>query len=304
MRMPWTFGPEAEWIARRLINLRYRLLPEFYTAARENYDTGEPILRRLDLDYPQYPEASQENQYLIGHSLLVAPVTQGGLAAVPSTWLTTTNGQPGLNASYFSNTNLSGTPAFTEVDSNINFNWNSGSPGGSVPSDNWSAQWTGNITVPASIGDITLAALSDDGVQVWVDNQLCIGNWGPNNSVTTESTATLKAGQTHQLRVQYVQYGGNDLITLEWRAASSTQSMWIPPGNWINAWTGALLTGPATIIGNTPLEQIPLCIRSGSIFALAPQMEYTGQLPWDPVTLDAYPSTTELDRPRCMKMTR
>ncbi len=67
-RMPWTFGPEAEWTARRFVNLRYRLLPVFYAAARNNYDTGEPILRRLDLDYPQYREASRENQYLIGHS--------------------------------------------------------------------------------------------------------------------------------------------------------------------------------------------------------------------------------------------
>jgi len=295
MRMPWTFGPEAEWMARRLLNMRYRLLPEFYAAARLNYDTGEPILRRLDLDYPQYSQAKQESEYLIGHSLLVAPVTQGGLATVPSTWLTTTNGLAGLNAFYFSNTNLSGTPTFTEVDPNINFNWNSSSPGGSVPSSNFSVRWIGNITVPASVGDVTLAALSDDGVRVWVDNQLCIGNWGPNNAVTTESTTTLKAGQTHQLRVEYLQLGGNDLITLEWRATSSMQSMWIPPGNWINAWTGASLTGPATIICNTPLEQIPLYIRSGSIFALAPQMQYTGQLPWDPVTLDAYPVTTETD---------
>jgi hypothetical protein len=295
MRMPWTFGPEAEWTARRFINMRYRLLPVFYAAARQNYDTGEPIVRRLDLDYPQYTAANQESQYAIGHSILVAPVTQGEMAAVPSTWLTTTNGQAGLNAFYFSNTNLSGTPALTEVDASINFNWNSGSPGEPVPSSNFSVRWTGNITVPVSVGDVTLATLSDDGARVWVDNQLCIGNWGPNDSVTTEAMMTLKAGQTHQLRVEYLQLSGNDLVTLQWRAASSTQSIWIPPGNWINAWTGALLKGPATIIGSTPLEQIPLYIRSGSIFALAPQMQYTGQLPWDPITLDAYPSTTEVD---------
>lgn len=295
-RMPWTFGPEAEWTTRRFLNLRYRLLPVLYAAAHDNYVTGEPMVRRLDLDYPQYPEAGQENQYLIGHSLLVAPVTQESLVPVPTAWLSTTNGQAGLDAEYFANTNLAGPPALTEVDPNIDFNWNSGSPGGTVPADNWSAQWTGNITIPAAVGNITLAALSDDGVQVWVDGQLCIGNWGPNNAVTTEATAVLTAGQTHQLKVQYVQFGGNDLITLEWRGGSSAQSVWIPPGNWINAWTGALLHGPATIIGSTPLEETPLYIRSGSIFALAPQMAYTGQLPWDPITLDVYPSTTECDR--------
>jgi hypothetical protein len=294
-RMPWTFGPDAEWTARRFLNLRYRLLPVWYAAARNNYDTGEPLLRRLDLDYPQYPDAARESQYLIGHSLLVSPVTQQSLVPVPAAWLTTTNGQPGLDAFYYSNTNLAGAPALTRIDPEINFNWNSGSPGGTVPAGSFSAQWVGNITVPAAVGDVTLAALADDGVQVWVDGQLCLGNWGPNSSVTTEATTVLAAGQTHQLRVQYLQLGGNDLVTLEWRAAKSVQCVWIPPGRWIDAWTGNVLRGPTTIIGAAPLEETPLYIRSGSIFPLAPEMQYTGQLPWDPVTLDAYPSTTEND---------
>ena len=297
-RMPWTFGPEAEWLARRYINLRYRLLPEFYAAAKNNYDTGEPILRRLDLDYPQYPEARRETQYLLGHSLLVAPVTQGSVAVVPSAWLTTTNGQAGLNATYFSNTNLADVPALTRVDANIDFNWGTGSPGGSVGSDNFSTRWVGNITVPAAIGDVILAATSDDGVRVWLDNQLCIDNWRPNDSATKQSSLPITAGQPHQLRVEYLELGGNAIVGLKWRTANVSQavSVWIPPGNWINAWTGALLKGPATITENAPLDRIPLYIRSGSIFALAPQMAYTGQSPWSPVTLDAYPSTTETDQ--------
>ncbi len=226
---------------------------------------------------------------------MVAPITQESLAPVPSAWLTTANGQHGLDAEYFANTSLAGSPAFTKVDPNINFNWHSGSPGGSMPANSWSAQWSGNITVPAAVGDVTLAARSDDGVKVWVDGQLCIGNWGANDSATTESATMLKAGQTHQLKVQYLQLGANDLISLEWRGAGASQSQWIPPGKWINAWTGDVLSGSTTIIGNTPLDETPLYIRSGSIFALAPQMQYTGQLPWDPITLDAYPSATESD---------
>jgi alpha-glucosidase (family GH31 glycosyl hydrolase) len=295
-RMPWTFGPEAEWTARRFLNLRYRLLPVFYAAARENYDTGEPILRRLDLDYPRYPEASQEDQYLIGHSLLVAPVTGDNLTTVSPAWLTTTNGQPGLDAEYFSNTNLTGAPAFTRVDASLDFNWHSGSPGGSVPATDFSARWSGNISIPASAGDVSLAALSDDGVRVWVDDQLCVDNWGPNDSVTTESTNLLKAGQTYRLRVEYLQLGGNDLVALKWKDANPTRMVWIPPGTWINAWNGAAVKGPMTVADAASLDQIPLYIRSGSIFALAPQMQYTGQLPWDPITLDVYPSTTETDR--------
>jgi hypothetical protein len=98
------------------------------------------------------------------------------------------------------------------------------------------------------------------------------------------------------LQVEYLELTANAIISLKWRGASAQQSVWIPPGNWISAWTGALLKGPTTILDNAPLEHIPLYVRSGSIFALAPQMQYTGQLPWDPITLDVYPSTTEVDQ--------
>ncbi|HEY9510846.1 MAG TPA: TIM-barrel domain-containing protein [Verrucomicrobiae bacterium] len=295
-RMPWTFGAEAERTARRFINLRYRLLPLFYAAARENYDSGEPILRRLDLDYPQFPEAKQEDQYLLGHSLLVAPMIADGLAIVPANWLTTTNGQAGLNAAYFSNPDLQGAPNFTRVDDKINFNWHSGSPGGSMPANNWSARWTGNITVPADAGDVTLATVSDDGIRVWVDDELCIDNWKPNDSATTESSIVLKSGKTYSLRIEYLQLGGNDIVALKWRGQDASRSVWIPPGSWINAWTGAELKGPKTISETVPLDRIPLYIRSGSIFALAPEMQFTSERPWSPITLDVYASTAETNR--------
>lgn len=292
-RMPWTFGSQAEWVARRYLNMRYRLLPEFYAAAHNNYETGEPILRRLDLDYPQYAEASQNNQYLITHSLLVAPITSGGLSTVPAAWLTKTNGQAGLHADYFNNETLAGSPVLSRTDANVDFNWGTGTPGGTVTADHFSTRWTGNITVPATIGDITLAATSDDGVRIWVDNQLCVENWGPNDSIATESTVTLKAGQSHQLRVEFLEISGNAIMSLKWRPQSASQSVWIPPGNWINAWNGSVLTGPTTDICKAALDQIPLYIRSGSIFALAPEMQHTDERPWDLVTLDTYPSTTE-----------
>lgn len=293
-RMPWTFGAQAEWLARRYLNMRYRLLPVFYAAAHENYETGEPILRRLDLDYPRYPEASQNSQYLITHSLLVAPVVAGGLATVPAAWLSQTNGQPGLQADYFSNETLTGAPTLSRIDNNIDFNWGTSAPGGSMPADHFSVRWTGNINIPAAVGDIALAATSDDGVRVWVDNQLCIDNWGPNDSVPTESVVALKAGQPHQLRVEFLELSGNAIMSLKWRPMTSAQTVWIPPGNWINAWNGAVLTGPTTDIYPAPLDQIPLYIRSGSIFALAPEMQHTEERPWDVVTLDTYPSPAEL----------
>ena len=115
------------------MNLRYRLLPVFYAAAHENYETGEPLLRRLDLDYPQFPEAGQNDEYLLGKDILVAPVLQGSLQIVPGEWLKTPDGQPGLKAEFFTNVDLSGPPALTRTDANVDFDWGTNSPAPDLP---------------------------------------------------------------------------------------------------------------------------------------------------------------------------
>jgi hypothetical protein len=74
---------------------------------------------------------------------------------------------------------------------------------------------------------------------------------------------------------------------------STARAVWIPPGDWINAWNGKPLAGPITVTNQTALDQIPLFIRSGTILPLAPEMQFTGQLPWDPITLDIYPHAGE-----------
>lgn len=295
MRMPWTFGPEAEEVARRFINMRYRLLPVFYAAARENYETGEPLLRRLDLEYPQFPEAANDGEYLLGKNFLVAPVTQGPLQAVPAEWLSTTQGTPGLQAEFFNNQNLEGTPVLTRTDSTVNFDWGKQSPGPGVSQTYFSARWTGTIQVPAEAGDVILATTEDDGARVWIDGKLVIDAWGPHDSATTEASAVLTAGQPHQLKIEFLQLEYSAVLELRWRPAAKSnltpKTLWIPPGAWINAWNGQTVTGPARTTYETRLDQIPLFIRSGSVLPLAPEMEFTGQKPWDPITLDIYPSS-------------
>jgi alpha-glucosidase (family GH31 glycosyl hydrolase) len=291
-RMPWVFGPEAENVAQRFVTMRYRLLPVFYGAAHENYETGEPLLRRLDLDYPQFPEASNNDEYLLGKTLLVAPVLQGSLQVIPGDWLKTPDGQPGLKADYFTNEDLSSTPAFTRTDTNIDFNWNMDSPASDFPRTHFSARWTGMIEVPTAVSDVKLATLEDDGARVWIDGQPVIDAWGGHDSATTEATSVLTAGAPHQIRVEYQQLEFGAAIRLQFQPAkilTSTRVAWIPPGNWINAWNGEMISGPAVVTNIAPLDQIPLYVKAGAILPLAPEMHYTGEKPWDPIMLDCYP---------------
>jgi hypothetical protein len=295
-RMPWVFGPEAENIARRFVNLRYRLLPVFYTAAHENYETGEPLLRRLDLDYPQFAEAGRNDQYLLGKYILVAPVLEGSTQVVPDSWLKTPDGQPGLQAEFFANENLSGAPAFTRTDANIDFDWDQNSPAPGFPRTHFSARWTGTIEVPASGSDMKLATLEDDGARVWIDGKLVIDAWGPHDSTTSEATAILTAGVPHQIRIEYLQldFGSQlKLLCQTVRSQMANRAAWIPPGDWIDAWNGAIVSGPIMVTNAVPSGEIPIWIKSGALLPLAPEMQYTGEKPWNPITLDLYPRASE-----------
>ena len=64
---------------RRYAILHTSLLPYFATYAAEAHRTGVPILRHLVLEYPEDSRAATaEYQYLLGESLLVAPVIEQG----------------------------------------------------------------------------------------------------------------------------------------------------------------------------------------------------------------------------------
>ena len=74
---PWGFGNRLEEINRNSIKLRYHLLPYIYTAFWQAAETGIPIMRPLMLEYPDDRSAvAQNDEYLFGDDLLVAPVTK------------------------------------------------------------------------------------------------------------------------------------------------------------------------------------------------------------------------------------
>jgi alpha-glucosidase len=76
---PWSYGDRREDINRDSIDLRYRLLPYLYNAFYRSSQTGLPVMQALLLDYPDDPDAvSQENEFLFGDDLLVAPVVKSG----------------------------------------------------------------------------------------------------------------------------------------------------------------------------------------------------------------------------------
>ena len=73
---PWSFGVEVESVARRMLALRYALLPYWYDAHVAAATTGLPIVRPLWFEFPTDDGSlSHDDEFFVGPSLLAAPVT-------------------------------------------------------------------------------------------------------------------------------------------------------------------------------------------------------------------------------------
>jgi alpha-glucosidase len=75
---PWSYGEEAEAIAKEYIGFRYRLLPYLYSKFYESTRTGMPVARSLCINYPfdeKVYDKLYQYQFLYGDAILVVPVT-------------------------------------------------------------------------------------------------------------------------------------------------------------------------------------------------------------------------------------
>jgi alpha-D-xyloside xylohydrolase len=75
VRVPWAFDDEAVDVTRRFTRLKLSLLPYLGAAARDVVAHGTPLMRPMVLEIPEDRGGwDVDTQYLLGPSLLVAPV--------------------------------------------------------------------------------------------------------------------------------------------------------------------------------------------------------------------------------------
>jgi len=74
-RVPWLMGEEAVDVTRTFTHLKCRLMPYLYGQAVQARETGVPMMRAMLLEFPQDPGCDTlDRQYMLGDSLLVAPI--------------------------------------------------------------------------------------------------------------------------------------------------------------------------------------------------------------------------------------
>src|SRR5688572_17389059 len=78
----------------------------------------------------------------------------------------------GLLAQYFDNKDFTALK-LTRTDATVNFNWGNNAPAAGVGMETFSVRWSGQL-IPTVDGNYTFSTTTDDGVRLWVNNQLVI----------------------------------------------------------------------------------------------------------------------------------
>ncbi len=75
----FAFDSITELITSEYLRLRYRLIPFVYSYAHKTYKTGETLIRPLFFEFKDDQKArNQDNEYMFGKEMLVAPVLDEG----------------------------------------------------------------------------------------------------------------------------------------------------------------------------------------------------------------------------------
>lgn len=128
----------------------------------------------------------------------------------------------GLQGEYFTGTSFN-TSVLTRTDLNVNFNWGGGSPASSLPADNFSIVWTGQVQ-PLYSELYTFETRTDDGVRLWVNGQLLIDQWIRQSATSHTGRITLTAGVKYDIRMEYYELTGQASALLRWASASQAFS--------------------------------------------------------------------------------
>jgi hypothetical protein len=141
---------------------------------------------------------------------------------------TTGNGGGGVKAEYFRNMTVTGAPFLTQIEPSIDHSW--GDPGGPTAGvvDNFSARWTADLEI-AVADTYTFIANTDDGVRVWLNDNLIIDDWIAKSASDVPSVAMALEPGIYSLKMEYYEATGGASAQLYWQAPDMAREI-IPPG--------------------------------------------------------------------------
>ncbi len=178
------------------------------------------------------PGASYTPPALTGGTTYYWAVDEHDMAGVKhdgAVWsFTVADGKGGIKGEYFNNMDLSGAPALTRVDPDVDFSWGNDGPGDPIGVDNFSVRWTGDLEI-AVADTYTFSTSTDDGLRLYLDGELIIENWTDHGTTDDFSQPiTLEPG-VYSLMMEFYENGGGAVARLFWQTPTVARQI-IPAG--------------------------------------------------------------------------
>ena len=156
-----------------------------------------------------------------GPNIKVVFISAGSPDPATAAWEFLTTGgvsEVGLQGQYFNSNDLSGSPALTRIDPELNFDW---TQTGAIPAEisaanqaSFSVQWTGRMR-PNFTGDHLFKVRADGGVRLYVNSQLLIDTFLSampppfyGTTIPTFAKIYLQAGQAYDVKLEYRRTSG------------------------------------------------------------------------------------------------
>jgi mannan endo-1,4-beta-mannosidase len=142
----------------------------------------------------------------------------------------------GMRGEYFDNTSLSGTPVFVETNYAMSLDWSDGSPDPAVPTNYFSARWTG-IVWPLLQGTNYFNVRADTGAvyRLTVNGMVVIDTWTNSSISETSGAIWLATNTAYPIMLEYAEFTNDANIELAWIDPATSNKL-VFDQTWLSAY--------------------------------------------------------------------
>lgn len=140
---------------------------------------------------------------------------------------TPTNPNPapgGLKGEYFNSITPGSNSVFNRTDSQVQFDWGTGSPDSRIKSDMFSVRWTGYI-YPKYSEKYTFCTQASGGTAIWIGPERVMTNGIDRDDYEDCGRITLDANQKYPIKVEFFDRSGKADVKVLWESTSQPKEI-------------------------------------------------------------------------------